>query len=251
MINSSSYLPLYVQLRDLLKTKIDTKEWTDGTRLPGENELCQEYKVSRTVVRQALLELELAGLVIRHKGRGTFVAGPKVVEGLAQKLTGFYEDMFERGKNLKTQVLVNKIVPADDFLAAKLNINSGELIFQIRRLRFVEGEPLVVVTSYLPVALCPQLKDVDLTDRSLYLFLEEQCHVLISRSYRTIEALLANKENADLLRISEGDPVILLEATSYLEDGIPVEYYRAFHRGDRARFEINLIRIHDKWRTLD
>ncbi len=251
MINPSSYLPLYIQLRDLLKKKIDSGQWADGTRLPGENELCAEYKVSRTVVRQALLELELAGLVIRHKGRGTFVAGQKVNEGLAQKLTGFYEDMTGRGKNLKTRVLTQKTIPADEELAKKLNVEVGADLIEVHRLRFVEDEPLVVVTSYLPASLCPQLGDVDLTDRSLYQYLEEECHISISRSYRTLEAAAVNKENALLLEIDEGDPVVRLEALSYLEDGTPVEYYRAFHRGDRARFEINLIRMHDKWRAMD
>ncbi len=251
MINNSSYLPLYIQLRDILKQKIDSRDWTDGNRLPGENELCQEYKVSRTVVRQALLELELAGLIIRHKGRGTFVAASKINESLAQKMTGFYEDMTERGKNQKTKVLVDKTIPVDELMAKKLGLNPGDLVFEIRRLRFVDNDPLVIVSSYLPVTLCPQLANVDLTDRSLYLFLEEECNVSISRSYRTIEATLANKENADLLDIPIGDPLIRLEAVSYLEDGTPVEYYCAFHRGDRARFEIDLIRVHDKWRALE
>jgi len=251
MINFSSYIPLYIQLHDVLKEKIESKEWTDGARLPGENELCQEYRVSRTVVRQALLELEMTGYIIRRKGRGTFANSAKVNEGLAQNLTGFYEDMVERGQNQKTVVLNTSTILADSYLAQKLGVNVGNPIIEIRRQRFVNNEPLVVVTSYLPAHLCPQLIKTDLTDRSLYSYLETECKLTASRAYRTIEACLASREDAEYLGINAGDPVIRLESVSYLENGLPFEFYRAFHRGDRARFEINLMRVHDKWRTIE
>ena len=251
MIDSSNYIPLYIQLRDHLKELLNQKKWVVGDRMPGENELCKEYQVSRTVVRQALLELELAGHVIRRKGKGTFVAGLKINEGLAQKLTGFYEDMVERGLKPKTRVLYKKVTSANALLVEKLKITKGSSVIEIRRLRFVDDIPLVLVTSFLPVALCPQLESVDLNDRSLYEFLEHDCQLSISQAYRTIEASLVNNEDATLLGIKPGVPVIKLESISFLENGTPIEYYQAFHRGDRARFEMNLIKVHDKWRALE
>src|SRR3990172_1139894 len=92
-----SNIPYYLQLIDLLKEKIAQGTWKPGDQIPSEPELCSIYGVSRTVVRQALMELELEGLIIRRKGKGTFIAEPKINESLVQKLTGFYQDMVDRG----------------------------------------------------------------------------------------------------------------------------------------------------------
>ncbi len=113
---------------------------------------------------------------------------------------------------------------------------------QIDRLRFVEDDPLVLVTTYLPYQLCPQLVEADLTHRSLYEFLETVCGLTLARGRRTIEAVAADDYQAGLLRIEPGAPLILLDSVSYLEDGTPIEYYKALHRADRSRFEVELIR---------
>ena len=95
-INFDSHIPYYIQLIEALKEKISLGEWKVGDQLPSEPELCEIYGVSRTVVRQALREIELEGLITRRKGKGTFIAEPKISESLAQKLTGFYQDMIEQ-----------------------------------------------------------------------------------------------------------------------------------------------------------
>jgi GntR family transcriptional regulator len=81
-INFESYIPYYIQLMDILKEKVQTGVWAPGDQIPGEQDLCEIYGVSRTVVRQALLELELEGVINRRKGKGTFIALPKINEGL-------------------------------------------------------------------------------------------------------------------------------------------------------------------------
>ncbi len=251
MINFSSYVPYYIQLRDHLKERISAREWSPGQKLPGENDLCQEFHVSRTVVRQALLELELEGYIVRRKGRGTFVTGPKISESLAQKLTGFYSDMVEQGLKPTSQVLQHRIIPADERIARLLEIEPGTPVFEICRLRYVNGDPVALVTSYLPQSLCPKLEGFDLTDRSLYEFLENDCRLILARAHRTIEAATAGEGDAGLLDILPSDPVIRLESVSYLESGAPIEYFHAYQRGDRTKFEIDLIRVHDRWRTLE
>ena len=251
VIDFSSYVPYYVPLRELLKGRILAGLWQVGERIPGEVELCREFGVSRTVVRQALLELELGGYIIRRKGRGTFVSGPKVTERLAQKLTGFHQDMLEQGRKPGTRVLSQRLTRADAFLASQLQVPAGATLVEVRRLRLVEDEPIAVVTSFLPESLCPGLEKVDLSERSLYQYLENECRLFIVRAHRSIEAAAASEEDARHLGIHTGDPVILLESLSFLEDGTPLEYFRAYHRGDRARFEIELVRQRDRWRPLE
>jgi GntR family transcriptional regulator len=242
-IDFDSNIPYYIQLIEALKEKLGQGEWKPGDRLPSEAELCDLYRVSRTVVRQALREIELDGLILRRKGKGSFVAEPKISESLAQKLTGFYQDMVERGHEPVTRVLGNAVVPASKQVARSLAIQPGTPVVEIKRLRFVEGEPIVIVTSYLPYELCPQLPEVDLTNRSLYEFLEQECGLMIARGRRAIEAVGANEFEAELLQVNQGAPLILLDSVSYLEDGTPIEYYHALHRGDRSRFEVELVRI--------
>jgi GntR family transcriptional regulator len=92
-VDHDSAIPFYIQLKEILETRITQGEWQPGDRLPSEQELCDAYDVSRTVVRQTLLKMESDGLIVKHRGKGSFVAKPKIRENLVQKLTGFYQDM--------------------------------------------------------------------------------------------------------------------------------------------------------------
>ena len=245
-INFNSNIPYYLQLIELLKGKIKAGEWMPGDQLPSEPDLCEEYGISRTVVRQALQAIELEGLIIRRKGKGTFVAEPKYNEGLFQKLTGTYQDMVvERGLKVVTQVLCTEVEPASTNIAELLQLKPGTSVFCIERLRSVDEVPIMLVSTYLPFDLCPELGDFDLSARSLYEVLEKEFGLVISHGRRTIEAVAANEREAQLLQIEEGDPLILLNSVTYLEDGTPMEYYHAVHRGDRSRFEVNLVRYRE------
>jgi len=241
-INFESHIPYYLQLMDLLKTQILQKKWGPGEQIPGEQDLCETYGVSRTVVRQALRELELEGVITRRKGKGTFISEPKINEGLIQKLTGFYQDMIERGLKPVTRVLHQQVVPADEKVAKFLNILPGTQVVDIQRLRFINDEPIQLVTTYIPYAIYPPVVEADLTNRSLYDFLETEGGITLARGRRYIEAVLANENEAMLLDIERGAPLLMLDSVSYTENEIAFEYYHALHRGDRSRFEVELIR---------
>jgi len=251
-INFESYIPYYIQLMGILKEKVQLGIWAPGDQIPGEQDLCALYRVSRTVVRQALRELELEGVINRRKGKGTFISLPKISEGLVQKLTGFYQDMLERGLKPVTKVLHQNVNPANEKVAGFLKIKPGDQVIDILRLRFINTEPIQLVTTYVPFEICPALATVDLTNRSLYEFLETECGVVISRGRRYIEAVLAKENEAELLGIERGAPLLMLDSISYSESGLPIEYYHALHRGDRSRFEVELLRIRDsETKSLD
>ena len=241
-IDFHSNIPYYVQLMDLIKQRIRGRAWKPGTKIPGELELCSDYGVSRTVVRQALRELQLQGFVAARKGKGTFVTEPKIDESLAQKLTGFYDDMVARGLRPITRVLHQRVVACPERIAGYLQVAVGSPVIDIYRVRSVEGAPIQLVTSFIPSALCPQLATVDLTNRSLYAFLEKDCGLFIVRGRRVLEAVAANEVEAKLLQVERGSPLIMLDSISFLEDGRAVEYFHALHRGDRSRFEVELVR---------
>ena len=167
------------------------------------------------MVRKALRELETDNVIIKRKGKGTFVAKPKISEGLIQKLTGFYQDMVERGLKPGTKVLHQRIIPASNKIARYLDVPSGTDIVDIRRLRYINGEPIQLVTTFIPLHLSPNLVNVDLTNRSLYEYLETENNIKLARGVRYIEAVLATDDEASFLDIDEGDPLIMLDSISY------------------------------------
>lgn len=242
-IDRSSPIPLYAQLKTILREQIEQGSLQPGDRLPGELDLCEHFDVSRIVVRQALAELTQEAYIVRRQGLGSFVAKPKIKESLVQKLTGFYDDMVEQGLKPHTTVLRQEITTASARVASHLDIPENSDVIRIDRVRSVGDEPIVFVTTYLPAHLCPALAGVDLSQQSLYSFLEKECALQLDRGQRSIEAVPAGAYEAGLLGIEPGSPLLQLDSISYLADGQAIEYYRAYHRGDRSRFDVQLVRV--------
>jgi GntR family transcriptional regulator len=241
-IDRSSPVPYYYQLRQLLERAVAGGTLAPGDQLPTEASLCVRYEVSRTVVRQALSDLERTGLVTRLKGKGTFVSEPKVSEFVAQSLTSLHEDLSGRGERLQTKVLRLEVEPVSPHVAAMLQLPESEQIVLLERLRFLRGEPLVVTTAYMPHSICAPILDLDMSDRSLFETYEQELGLKLHRGSRAMEARAATTEVAHHLGVPEGAPVLVFSGVTYLEDGRPIEYFIGLHRGDRSRFETELFR---------
>ena len=241
-IDRSSPVPFYYQLKQLLVADLESRALSPGDRLPGDHELCDTYGVSRTVVRQALSELETEGIIERLKGRGTFVAPPKTTEGLVQTLTGLYEDVAARGAQLRSDVRRLEVVPADQGVADNLQIGLGSPTILLERLRYVDGEPWVYTKTQIPYDLAPGLLEEDFSDKSLYALLEGKYGITLSHGRRSVEASAASVSLAHSLNIDAGDPVLVLRSVIYGTAGQPIEVFVAYHRGDRSRFEVDLTR---------
>ncbi|MCA9996413.1 MAG: GntR family transcriptional regulator [Anaerolineales bacterium] len=241
IIDFNSPIPFYYQLQQCLEAKISAGEWAAGQKLPSEKKLGDHFGVSRTVIRQALNELASKSLIETQKGRGSFVSAPKHAWQLMQSLSGFNENAIARGQTIQTQVLALKLVPAAGEVAASLQLNVGEPVTMLKRLRFVDGEPLVVVTTYIPEKICPDLVNEDFTNASLYELLATKHNLAIAEGVRTIESVNATPDLAQLLQIKEGAALSLLTSIGWLANGTPLEYYVAWHRGDRSRFQVRLV----------
>jgi GntR family transcriptional regulator len=231
-------IPLHYQLSELLLQEIVAGRWQIGEQIPAEEELCAHFTLSRTTVRKALDALVIAGLVRREKGRGTFVAEPKLVEGLVNRPVGFFDDMAERGIHVSSRVLEMRQVQPPENVARQLDLGPGESAIVIERVRFIRNEPVLVVTTYVPYSLCPDLLQQDLTENGLYALLREKQGYRVDHAKRFVEAVAATDREAQLLKIKRGAPLLLIESTVYLEDGRPIDYYVARHRGDRLRLII-------------
>jgi GntR family transcriptional regulator len=241
-IDKASSVPYYQQLKEILRADIARRELRPGARLPGDHELCEQYGVSRPVVRQALSELQYEGVLDRVKGRGTFVAPQLTSQSLVQSLTGLHADVLAMGRTLRSDVRSLKVVAADPDVAARLEIPVGTAVVLTERLRFVDGEPWVYAVSHVPAALAPDLIDQDLSEQSLYALLERRYGLRLARSRRAVEAHAPSARLARDLGLPRHGPVLKLTDVSYDADNRPVETFVAYHRGDRSRFEVELER---------
>lgn len=241
VLDRSGPIPLYYQLKQWLSARILSGEYPSGAQLPEEFELCQRLGVSRGVVRQAMTELRYEGLIYRQRGRGTFVTTHKTAEGLISGLHGLADDAALRGQRIDSEVLLLREAPASQPVARSLRLAPGDPVIELERLRELDGEPHVLVMTYLPAALVPGLQRRDLSGRaSLYQILREEYHLPIISSRRRVEAAAAGAREARLLAIKRGDPLLALRSVGYTTARRPLDYFLAFHRGDRSAFEVEL-----------
>jgi len=234
----SSPIPYYFQFCSYAEAKIKAREWKAGQLFPSEQELCEVLGVSRTVVRQALSELKRKGLIQKQNGKRSTIAVPQYEGGLMQTLRGLYQDVVQKGKKLTTRVLQFKVMEADAEVAAALRIAVGERVIRLDRLRFIDDAPEAYVSTYIPEALCPALVHEDFTAQSLYEVLSSKFGLNIAQGRRTIQAITLERDEAVLLGLRAGSAALLLKSIGQLQDGTPLEYFVAKHRGDCSKFEV-------------
>ncbi len=234
-IRRDTPIPLHYQLSELMMQEIESGRWRVGERIPTEEELCQLFRLSRTTVRKAMDALVGQGQLIREKGKGTFVAQPKLVEELVNRPVGFHEDMAKKGIPVCTIVREMKQIEPPEVVARELELRPDQTVIKVDRVRCVDKSPILIVTSYIIYDMCPDLLHENLTDVGLYTLLQEKYGLKIHRAKRFVEAVAADKYEAEVLGIKPNAPLLLIESTVYLESGTPFEYFKARHRGDRTR----------------
>ena len=231
----SGPMPRYHQLREILQKRIESGEFQPGDQFPTEEQLCQEYGVSRGTVRQAINVLVNEGRLRREQGRGTFVAESSL-SPVFFRLADFAEDMRQRGLTASTRVLRLQVIPATEEIAARLEIPVGEQVIESARLRMANGKPMAYETRHLAHSLCPQLLDEDLMHQSIHSLLIDKYKIPLIRACHTVEARVLSKEEASLLEVEPGSAGFFVDRVTYTTNNRPVTWYRTFYRGDEYRF---------------
>ncbi|MBE6483283.1 MAG: GntR family transcriptional regulator, partial [Actinomycetaceae bacterium] len=172
-IDTASALPYYHQLKTILRARIAREGLVAGDRLWSDNEVSQSYGVSRSVVRQALAELENEGVLERIKGKGTFLARERRDHGLAQSLQGLYAHAQKAGITLESEVLRQEIAAAGEAVADALHLPIHTPVVVLERVRRAEGEPWARTTTWLPAELFPGIEKRDFRRDSLYRILSD------------------------------------------------------------------------------
>lgn len=234
-------VPKYHKIKEVLLDQMSDGTWQPGSPLPSETELCEQFGVSRITVRKAIGDLVHEGRLRTVQGKGTFVTDPKVGERFVQRAFGLYEDMARRGLQVATTVLRQEITSAPSEVARRLKVARGERVHVLERLRSVEGEKLLLSTTYIPEILCPTLISDDLSSGSLYGLLREKYGLRIARGEHSLEAVAAGEREALLLGVPASSPVLLLDTVMYLANGTSLECSRVLQRGDRARVELEFL----------
>lgn len=218
------------QLADLLRRQLLTGGFPAGT-LPHESTLTTEYRASRNTVRQALDLLRAEGLVERLPGVGTVVVAEKYPHGL-DRLMGLAETLHEHGR-VTNEVRTMGPVPAPAPVAGRLHVAPGADVLCIERLRRLNGLPLSLDLTYIPLDIGTSLLGCDLENTDVFRLLESHTGRRLGHADITLEAVNADAHSAAVLQAPRGAAVLMLERLTHLDDGQPVDLEFIRFRGDR------------------
>jgi GntR family transcriptional regulator len=242
-----SGVPLVYQLSEIFRSKIITGELEANDAFPTEEQITEAYGVSRTTVRLALAKLVNEGFIRRKQGVGTFVNPKGLVRvGEIQPLS---RDMSEvksttnilesAGKRVSTEVLSFRLERPSERIAEKLDIDTDGRVVTFERVRFADGEPLVVEQIWIPETICP---DMDMRDveGSVYRVLADRYGLRVTAAHQALRAVNADARVAPLLNVAEGAAVMHVAGVSYSDVGTPIEVEESWFRSDLMEFIIEL-----------
>jgi GntR family transcriptional regulator len=240
VLDTSSVIPLYHQLKEILKENIESGVWKPGDMIPSENQLMQEYSISRNTIKKAIENLVQEGALNRIQGKGTFVSRPKI----EQSLSGFYSfSKVMKTQGLTTKDVINSVqeVLVKPSIAKNLQLKEEEHVMELMRVRYVEDEPMILETSYIPAKYFPNLTWDLLKQNSLYDLMQKEYGIIVTKAKEMFEPVLIRSYESEVLQVEEGYPALLLDRIAYDSSEMPVEFCRSIVRGDRCRFYTELL----------
>ncbi|WP_082233240.1 phosphonate metabolism transcriptional regulator PhnF [Halobacillus massiliensis] len=241
MIDKKSPLPMYYQIEENIKQRISNGDYQPSDMIPSERELSDTYKVSRMTVRQAINNMVNKGILFREKGKGTFVSAKKIEQPL-KGLTSFTEDMQARGMKPSSKLVSFNKIGASAELARKFEREEGELVFQIKRIRYADGKTMAIENSYIPVELLPDLTE-QVVSGSIYDYVEKTLKQSIGKASQFIEASIAEDSQSAMLQIPPDSAILNIERNTFLADGTPFEVVNSSYRADRYKFISDIYRV--------
>lgn len=236
-ISRSSYKPIYLQICELIREKIDSGEISTGSRVWSESDIMEKFNVSRNTARKAIETLENEGIVARIQGKGSFVSQPKVDYGL-QYLMSFSEEI-----NAKRLVPTSKVVcftreHPDAFHADNLKITEDEWVFKLERIRNADKYPIAYQVTFIPEKLCPDLQQYNFSKKSLYEVFEKEYNHVLSWQKTIIKPVVADNYIAEILNVSPQTPLLYTESITYLAGGTPIESNKNIYLSERYQFTV-------------
>ncbi|WP_417531796.1 GntR family transcriptional regulator [Marinobacter lipolyticus] len=240
LMGGHSPLPLYVQIRDSLRRQILDGTYQVHERLPSENEMMTVFGVSRITIRQALRDLHNEGLVFSAQGKGTFVSKPKAVQNV-QRLEGFGEAMAAQGYEASARVLSIQQLKAPKAVAAALDLQSGDEVIEVKRVRYLNRSPVCIENSYFPMDVGRQMFSLDLSG-DIFPMLENLFGIPLGGADISLDAILADDEAQQYLNLKTGEAILRVERLTHNRDGRPIDFEYLCYRGDSFKYQFRIDR---------
>lgn len=234
-IDKSQAIPLFVQLRSIIRSQIDNGQLFPYDQLPSERELGQQYGISRQTVRLAINELVTQGILYRQPGKGTYVAPPKVIQDLLH-VTSFTKMILDWGKTTSVKVISCNREHALPFVQRLLEVDKNAHVIKFERVRFIDSDPVAIHRSYVPIEFGKALLNGPVQSFSLIDYINRKAGVEITHSEEAMEPTIANAYEAELLQIPEGAPLQLITGHLIAHNQQPVECHKSLYRGDKFKF---------------
>jgi GntR family transcriptional regulator len=241
VLDQNSFVPYYEQIVEQVRSLINKKKLREGQIFCSEGDIARVLAISKMPVRQAFQKLRSEGLLIVAKGKRPVIGSGRVPWNF-QQLRGFSEEMRRRGLVPSARLLSMNIEEPELEVAQALKLTLGERVYRARRLRFVDGEPVAVVTSYLPARIFAGIDKHDLENQSLYYIFEHAYRRKLQSAEESIGAVIAGEEEAQILQTTSGSPLLLIKETTYDALNIPIEYSVSLLRGDRYTASVISVR---------
>lgn len=232
--------PLYVQIKEALKKQILEGLYAPYERLPSENELMRVFEVSRITVRQALRDLHNEGLVFSAQGKGTFVSKPKAVQDV-RRLEGFSEAMSRLGYDTSSRLIgIQERRPTQE-VRETLELQKGEDVVEVKRVRYLNRQPVSIDLSYFPLFIGRRLFGRDLTG-DIFPLLENKLGIRLGAADILLEAHPADADTAQWLAMTAGEPIMRVQRLTYDPQGQPIDFEYLLFRGDAYRYRFRVDR---------
>ena len=241
VLDHHSFVPFYAQIVDHVRTLVTGNKLREGQVFCSEGDLARVLGISKMPVRQAFQKLRSEGLLVIAKGKRPVIGSGRVPWNF-QQLRGFSEEMRRRGLVPSAQLLSLTLQEPELEVAQALKLRPGEQVYSVRRLRFVNSEPVAVVTSFLPARIFSGIDKQDLEKRSLYEIFERTYNRKVQWAEEVIGAITATPSDAKILQAEEGNPLLLIKETTYDGQNIPIEYSNSLLRGDRYTASVVSVR---------
>ncbi|MGA7770849.1 MAG: GntR family transcriptional regulator [Candidatus Sulfotelmatobacter sp.] len=241
VLDSNSFVPYYEQIVDQVRTLIKKNKLKQGQTFCSEGDIAQLLGVSKMPVRQAFQKLRSEGLLVIAKGKRPIIGSGRVPWNF-QQLRGFSEEMRRRGLVPSAKLLSMKLIEPELEVAQALKLSPEERVYCATRLRLVNGDPVAVVTSYLPARIFTGIDHQDLEKQSLYHIFEHSYKRKLDWAEEVIGASVAGEEEAGVLEASIGIPILVIKETSYDTQNIAIEYSVSLLRGDRYTARVISVR---------
>jgi GntR family transcriptional regulator len=247
MLKKSVYkniIPLYSQVESLMKNRILSGQYHLGEKLPSDEELLKQFGVSKITVRNALLRLEAERLIVRIRGKGTFVS-EEIPARKRLIFTGSLRHIIEDGRAYQTEGVGIEKIKVGQTRIAKIvrdffNLSNEDEICRIQRIRKLSEKPVCISENFVSRDSTELIKMDDLSNRSFLKMLEEKLKTRIVRGELYIEAVPAEPDIAELLQCQPFDPLALMQFYYWSPSDVPLAVANTFVRGDHFRYKVDL-----------